>query len=128
MATEPDAAHKPGGFPPEKRLRKRAEFAAVYRQGRSWFHALVRLRALSNSCGVSRFGFVVGKHLGKAVVRNRLKRRLREAVRQLAVRPGYDVVLIGRTPAVSSTYQGLREGLLDLFKRAHLLQGPPPDR
>ena len=115
------ASPRPQGFPPEKRLRKRAEFSKVYAHGRAWSHPLLRLRVLPNGLGVSRFGFAIGKRVGKAVVRNRTKRRLRETVRQMDIRPGYDVVIIGQPAAATSSYQALRAGVMDLLTRARLL-------
>ena len=108
-------------FPPEKRLRKRSDFAQVYSRGRQWSHPAIRLRVLPNHGCPSRFGFAVGKHVGKAVVRNRLKRRLREVVRQAAIRPGYDVVVTGRPAATATTYLQLRTALMDMLARARLL-------
>ncbi len=73
----------------------------------------------------TRFGFVVGKKRGKAVVRNKLKRRLREAARlKLAagrVRPGYDVVVIPRAEAVKADYHALDEALEEALRRAGVL-------
>ena len=68
-------------FPREARLVRRGDFDAVYRAGkrRSSSHFTVFFRA--NQLPVSRFGFSIKKALGGAVVRNRMKRRLREAVR-----------------------------------------------
>ncbi len=113
-------------FAQEKRIRKNAEFSAVYAKGRLWSHPVLRLRVLPNQREYSRFGFVVGKRLGNAVVRNRLKRRLREAVRKISVRPGYDLVIMGRTNCAGETYDTLQRALRELFLRARLL--PVPER
>ncbi len=91
-----------------------------------WSHPIVRVRVLPNQREYSRFGFVVGKRLGNAVVRNRLKRRLREVVRQTSVRPGYDLVIMGRANCAGETYDALRQALRELFLRARLL--PEPER
>lgn len=111
----------------ERRLRRAADFAAVYSRGRSWANPLLVLKALPSAQGQSRVGFAVGKRLGKAVMRNRMRRRLRAMVRELAPRPGWDVVLVARGPAVAASFQQLQSAVSDLFRRARLL-GPSTPR
>ena len=111
-----------------ERLRVRRDFLAVYRKGRAWTHRLLVLRALPNGLTHNRYGFVVSKRVGKAVVRNRLKRRLREGLRLLAIRSGWDVVVLARPPAAVSTYRQLREALAELLSRARLLDQREPVR
>jgi ribonuclease P protein component len=111
----------------EQRLRREREFAAVYRQGRSWSNQMLALRVLPSTLPQSRFGFAVGKRVGKAVVRNKVKRRLREAVRALQPANGWDVVIVARPPAAEADFAGLRGALASLFRRAGLLPaGRPP--
>jgi len=66
---------------------------------------LLNLRTVSNRRRGTRCGFVAGKHIGKAVVRNRAKRRVREAVRLVfsCIAPGWDVVFTIRSPLVATT-------------------------
>ena len=92
-----------------ERLRVRRDFLAVYRKGRAWTHRFLVLRVLSNGLSHNRYGFVVSKRLGNAVARNRLKRRLREGLRLVAVKPGWDVVLLARPPAAGRALD-YREG------------------
>jgi ribonuclease P protein component len=105
----------------ERRLTRQADFAAVRRRGRSWADGLLVLLARRNSLAVTRFGFSVGKRTGNAVVRNRTKRRLREAVLDLPVQEGWDLVLIARKGAASADYHGLCRSSKALLRRAGIL-------
>lgn len=79
------------------------------------------MRVFETEAAHSRFGFAVGKPIGTAVVRNKVKRRLREAVRSFAVGPGWDVVLTARKGSERASYAALREAIGALFGRAGLL-------
>ncbi len=107
-----------------QRLKRREDFAKVYRQGLAYAQGPLVLRVQANPEGsVPRFGFAVGKRLGGAVVRNRIKRRLREAVSQSGVEGAVDVVVIARASAVGASYQELETTLLELLTRAGLEVG-----
>jgi ribonuclease P protein component len=69
-------------FPRAARLLKHADFDRVYKQGRRHFSSHMTVFYLRQAEGSARTGFTVGRVLGGAVQRNRIKRRLREAVRQ----------------------------------------------
>ncbi len=111
---------------PAQRLRRRRDFSAVYRRGRIYRGQFLVLRALPNDSSESRFGFTVAKALGNAVVRNRLKRRLREAARSLPVAPGYDIVINTRSGAPEASFHVLRQVMSDLMARAGLLKESVP--
>jgi len=78
------------------------------------------IRPRANGLPHNRFGFVTARAVGKAVVRNRVRRRLREAARSLPLKDGWDVVVIARRSAVEATYGELRESLASLLTRAGL--------
>ncbi|MDD5190352.1 MAG: ribonuclease P protein component [Dehalococcoidales bacterium] len=102
-------------------LTKPEEYALVYSKGNSWATKTIVLRATPNSLNVSRCGFSVGKKVGGAVVRNKIKRRLREITRLTPVSPGWDMVLIVRQPAAQANYAGLQKSYTDLLARARIL-------
>ncbi|MBI4282798.1 MAG: ribonuclease P protein component [Chloroflexi bacterium] len=106
----------------ELRLRKAQDFTLVYRRGRSWADDFLVLKALPRGAdGVSRFGFSVGKRMGNAVVRNTIKRRLREAARRTPVKSGWDIIFIARGQAGSADYHQLEASVSGLLRRAGLL-------
>ncbi len=107
----------------ERYLRKNSQFGLVYDKGKSCAGKEIVLKALSNGSNLSRFGFVVSRRLGKAVVRNRIKRRLREITRQTQVKPGWDIILIARTPAVTMDYTNLEKSIRKLLLKADLIVG-----
>ena len=109
------------------RLRRRREFDAVFQRRRTWANELLVLRNLPNELEHNRYGFVTSKRLGGAVVRNRVRRRLREAVRSLPVRAGWDVVISAKVPAARSDFHALKEAVAEQFASASMLghEAPP---
>jgi ribonuclease P protein component len=110
----------------KQRLTKRRDFATVYDKGRALAHPLVVLRLLPNQLPYSRYGFAVSKTVGKAVVRNQVRRRLREGIRTLLVQPGWDIVIIARPKAVAADFQTLRRATAGLLSRAKVLTSVLP--
>lgn len=106
----------------ERRLRKSAEFQAVQRKGKWWSNQLLTLRALPNQLDHSRHGFLVSGRVGKAVVRNRVKRRLREIVRREPLLPGWDLVFIARTQIVEAPFGDIQGAVRDLLRRGRLVE------
>ena len=102
-----------------RRLKKRAEFLAVARGARSARRAFVgQTLAAADPAAEPGCGFTVTKNVGNAVVRNRVRRRLKEAVRLEAARigrPGFDHVVIGRREGLSADFAALRSELAGAF-------------
>ena len=104
------------------RLRHRKDFDAMFRRGRSWNNSLLVLRTLPNDLPHSRYGIITSKRVGNAVVRNRVRRRLKEVIRSLSLREGWDVVLSAKTSTAGASFQQLRLAVVDLVSKAELLQ------
>jgi ribonuclease P protein component len=105
-------------YPREARLVRRGDFDAVYRAGkrRSSSHFTVFFRA--NELPQSRFGFSIKKALGGAVVRNRIRRRLREVLRchRLEIPAGWDIVIHPKSSVARGKFATLTADLLRLLK------------
>jgi ribonuclease P protein component len=107
----------------DRRLTKTGDFAILRRNGQSWSDNILVLRTRPNNLGVSRVGFSVSSRIGNAVIRNKVKRKLREAVRQSAVQEGWDLILIARKGAASAGFDALSSSVDDLLKCANLRTG-----
>lgn len=107
----------------EIRLRKREDFLRLRREG-CWFRSsLCHIAFVPNGSSHNRYGLVTSKRLGKAHVRNRIRRRLREATRLLDadLRQGFDVLIIAREESVTVAYSELADDLRSLLERAGMI-------
>ena len=94
----------------------------VREQGRSWRNSWLVLIAHAGECAHSRFAFSVSRRVGNAVVRNRVKRRMREAVRDClpCIDAGWDVLLVARTRASKAAYREIESAVTDLLRQGGL--------
>lgn len=102
-------------------LKKRAQYLAVYKSGKAWVDELIVIKALSNELGFSRYGFSVAREVGKAVVRNRIRRLLKEIARITPLKSGWDMVFIARPGSANADYHELKKSMAKLLSRAHLI-------
>jgi ribonuclease P protein component len=109
-------------FPRSVRLLRHADFERVYKQGRRHFAAHMTVFYLSrpvneNEVDCGRVGFTVGKVLGGAVVRNRMKRRLREAVRLHGMIPAaMDVVINPKKSLLTAAFVDVQREIRRAFE------------
>ena len=111
-------------FPKSRRLTRASEFERVRREGRAHHGGLLILGVLAaEEFHGFRAGFVTGRRLGSAVVRNRVRRRLREIVRnhQQEIVDAKWIVTIARVNAARASYRQLEDEWLRLAKRAFIL-------
>lgn len=107
----------------EQYLTKTKQYEAVYHNGNYRAGKELVVRFMPNGLDVSRYGITVSRHVGGAVVRNRIKRRFREILRKIDLLPGFDVVIIARAPAAGADYSAMKETTEGLLLRAGLLMG-----
>jgi ribonuclease P protein component len=103
-----------------ERLRQRADFLAVANGARVNSAAFTLQSRGRDDQGPARVGFTVTKKNGNAPERNRIRRRLREAVRRLdavAMRPHHDYVLVGRRAALTADFDAMLDDLRSALKR-----------
>lgn len=87
-------------------------------------NSIMVLYARKNRTGTNRVGITVSKKLGHAVVRNRVRRRLREVYRlhEAQFQPGWDIVVVARSRCISASFQDIVSAYLALAAKAGILR------
>ena len=109
---------------PRITLKLNGDFRRVYARGKSAVRSRVVVYCRRNRLDRNRTGYTVSRKLGKAVVRNRIRRRLREIVRLNSgnLLPGHDLIIVARARAVDSDYWKLEQDVLACLEELQLLK------
>jgi ribonuclease P protein component len=112
---------------PAVTVKENYEFRRIYRKGKSAVSPQLVIYCQRNRRGLSRLGVSVSTKLGGAVVRNRVRRRIREIYRlnKPKMVPGYDIIVVARVRAVETGYQKLESTYLRLLRQLDLLREDP---
>ena len=108
-------------------VKENYEFRRLYAKGRSGVSPYLVVYVRPNRRGRNRLGVTVSPKLGHAVVRNRVRRRLREIFRlnQGGLAQGYDMILVARTRAVGAEYRELERAFLSVCGKLGLREKKP---
>lgn len=111
----------------EWRLKRKSDFKKVYTHGKSIANRSLVLYMMNNlDVDEYRFGISVSKKIGKAVVRNRVKRLIKEAIisilKKHSLRKNIDIVIIARKPVISSDFAQVEASVEHLFRKMKLIE------
>jgi len=106
------------------RLRKNEDFKKVYKYGKSYYNRNLIMYIRKNDLEYSRIGFTVTKKIGNSVVRNKIRRRIKEIVRKNLgnIMDGYDIILIPKKNVIDISFQELESAIFHIFKLANILK------
>ncbi len=104
-----------GSMKKTQTIKSNRTFRFLYRKGRSYANPYLALYAHKNRNGTNSIGITVNKKIGKAVVRNRIKRLIRESYRchEDSIADGYDLVVVSRFKMAGSDFHKTEKALLD---------------
>lgn len=100
-------------------LKNSMQFNNVYKNGTSIVNKNLVMYYFKNELGYSRLGISISKKVGKSVVRNRVRRLIRENYRLNSgdLFDGYDIVIVSRVRSKDSDYNEINKAMLNLFRR-----------
>ncbi|MFA6171381.1 MAG: ribonuclease P protein component [Patescibacteria group bacterium] len=114
-------------LPQPYRLTKNKEFDQVFTKGKAYYTDCLGVKCAKNGLEISRFGILTGTKVSKkAVIRNKIKRRIRQAlITQMdLLKSGYDCAIICRPPVVKKDYQDILKLLQHSFSKLKLYKKP----
>lgn len=113
-------------IPKQYRLKKKSDFQKLFKLGRSYAGPYFVIYFKENEVkGQTRIGFAVSKKIGTAVMRNKIKRRLREAVRPLIpqIKENYHIIIVARSRIRTAAFSELQKQLFNIFNKNRLVSG-----
>jgi len=118
------------GFPKSNKIKSKREFQLVYEKGHSVVDGLSVFYVMPAETGVVKIGFAVGKKVGNAVVRNHIKRLMREVFRQhkSEIAPGVKIIWVARNKLARSDIGTYERVFMRLARRANLLKAKDEEK
>ena len=106
----------------QNRLTKKKDFERIFKQGRGFKENALFLKIVEKEAGPTKVGIIVSKKVSKkAVERNKVKRRIREIVRKIEFKQGFDIIIITHPSAKDLSFEEIKEQIINLFKKAKCL-------
>lgn len=106
------------------RLRSNTEFKEVYKYGKNYWNRNLVLYVKKNGLGYTRVGYSITKKIGNSVVRNRIRRQMKEIYRlkSNSIKDNYDLIFIPKKNVVDISYKTLESAMIHIMKIAKLLK------
>lgn len=106
------------------RLRKNLEFKKVYSGGKNFWNRNLTLYIKKNGLEESRFGITITKKVGNAVVRNKIRRRIKEIYRLnfYRIKDGYDLIFIPKKNVLEISYDELESAVIHILRISRMLK------
>ena len=107
-------------------IRKDSDFRRVYQKGKSFADRNMVIYTLKNGSNKSRIGISISKKVGKANVRNRIRRYIKESYRlniDEKIRPGLDIVFIARINSQNAEYRDIEKSIKYITRKANAVSG-----
>lgn len=111
-------------LPKNFRLKNKKDFDRVHKLGKFYRDKFIALKVKPNKLPDTRIGIIVGTKISKkAVMRNKIKRRIRAGLIEIIdkIKPGFDIVIMVRPEIIEKEYQEIFLSLKKLFSLAHLI-------
>lgn len=107
-----------------ERIKKNSQFRFIYSRGKSYSNDKLVLYIFRNKKNINRIGLSVSKKVGKSVVRNRIKRLIKESYRlnKDMYRSGYDLIFIARNKSKDAKFTDIEKSVIYLMKKGGLLK------
>lgn len=102
-------------------LKLNKDFRRLYARGKSCASGCIVIYCMKNRFGRTRTGLTVGKTIGKAVLRNRAKRLMRESFRSFCVKEGFDIILVARTRINGKKCSEVMQDMSNALSKLNLL-------
>ena len=108
----------------ENRLRKNTEFNRVYKFGKNYWNRnlVIYVCKRENESDPTRIGYTITKKIGNAVMRNKIRRRMKEIIRLNfhKIESGYDIIIIPKRNIVDLSYQDLESSMIHIMSLARI--------
>ena len=104
-------------------LKKDSDFRKVYKHGKSFANRYLVMYILNNKSENSRIGISVSKKVGKAIIRNKVRRRIKEAYRlniDEKIKNGYDIIFIARVAIKDADYVDIEKSMKHLIRKSDM--------
>lgn len=100
------------------------EFKKVYSGGKNYWNKYLILFVRKNNLNYTRIGYSISKKVGNSVVRNKIRRRMKEIYRLKLnkIKEGYDIIIIPKRNAVNISYLELESAMLHIFKLGDIIE------